>query len=168
MAIVLYSTAALGLLLICFSGLVIRDILLSIPLLLLLGYCGYWLFWLPTVMVTKDGTTIVNPVRTISVPWQALRSLETKYSMTLLTESGKYSAWAAPSPGPMSRKSAETEVVQAVRASWAAARKENNSAPPAGTETPVGAVVQSRVNWLQLGVALGLIAATAFCFLLVR
>lgn len=161
MAIVLYSVAGAGLLLAIFSGLVLRDILLSIPVLALVAYCGYWLFWFPVVTVSEQDVTVVNPGRTVTVPWADLRSIGTKYSLTLETTAGKCSAWAAPAPSAVSRKSPDTEAVLSVRAAWTAAKAARTNP---GTDAPV----RSTINWLQLAIPLGLIAVVVLTALFVR
>jgi len=73
--------------------------LLGIPLALAVAFAGYWLFWFPKVMLDDDGVTLVNPVRTIAVPWAALVTVETKFALKLVTPARSYTAWAAPAPG---------------------------------------------------------------------
>ncbi|MDQ6752777.1 MAG: PH domain-containing protein [Actinomycetota bacterium] len=71
----------------------------AIPLALAVAFAGYWLFWFPKVRLDDDGVTLVNPVRTVSVPWAALITVDTKFALKLLTPAGAYTAWAAPAPG---------------------------------------------------------------------
>jgi hypothetical protein len=74
-------------------------VLRALPLAIALGLLAWLVFWHPRVEVTDDGVTMVNPLRTVTVPWAALINVETQYSMTLVTPSGRYRAWAAPGPG---------------------------------------------------------------------
>jgi len=68
-------------------------------LALVAGLC-WATFWRPCVAVSDAGVRIVNVFRTIDVPWPALRTVDTKWAVTLVTEYGRrYTAWAAPSPG---------------------------------------------------------------------
>lgn len=60
---------------------------------------GWVLGWQPRVDVREDGVLLVNPWRTITVPWEALVQVTTRYALTLVTPHGRYSAWAAPAPG---------------------------------------------------------------------
>lgn len=61
---------------------------------------GTWLaFGRPHVTVHDDGVTLVNPLRTVEVPWAALIDVSTQFALTLRTPRGKYAAWAAPGPG---------------------------------------------------------------------
>ena len=57
------------------------------------------LYWHPEVAVGDRGVRLVNPTRTIDVPWPALESVDTKWALTLVTVWGKHRAWAAPAPG---------------------------------------------------------------------
>jgi len=74
-------------------------VLRALPLALGLGLLAWLAFWHPRVEVTDDGVVLVNPFRTITVPWAALIHVETQYSLTLVTPAGRYRAWAAPGPG---------------------------------------------------------------------
>jgi hypothetical protein len=67
--------------------------------LLFVAYLGWLLFWRPAVIVSDTGVTLENPFRLVEVPWEALVQVDTRYSLTLITPRGKYSAWAAPAPG---------------------------------------------------------------------
>lgn len=73
----------------------------SLPVGLTVAFFGYWLFWYPVVQVGLDGVTVRNPMRTIAVAWPALVTVDTKYALTLVTENGKYTAWAAPAPSAL-------------------------------------------------------------------
>lgn len=74
-------------------------VLRALPLAIALGLLAWLVFWHPRVDVTGDGVTLVNPLRTVTVPWAALINVETQYSLTLVTPTGRYRAWAAPGPG---------------------------------------------------------------------
>lgn len=69
------------------------------PALALVGVLGVVMFWLPSLTVGPEGITVRNVLRTIEVPWSAVRLVDTKYSLVLETAEGKVTAWAAPSPG---------------------------------------------------------------------
>ena len=71
----------------------------SVLPLVLVGYVAWLLFWYPKVVVEAAGVRLVNPLRTLLVPWDAVIHVDTKYSMTLVTPTRRYSAWAAPAPG---------------------------------------------------------------------
>lgn len=63
------------------------------------GMWVWWLVWYPVVIVRTEGVAVINPLRRITVPWDALIQVETKYALTLITPQRKVSAWAAPAPG---------------------------------------------------------------------
>jgi hypothetical protein len=69
------------------------------PWLGIVGLLAWALYWRPAVFVTDAGVRLVNPLRTIDVPWPALEAIETKWALTLVTAWGRYRAWAAPAPG---------------------------------------------------------------------
>ena len=70
-----------------------------LPAALGLGVVAWLVFWHPAVVVDDDGITLVNPLRTVHVPWAALIQVQTQYALTLHTPNGRYRAWAAPGPG---------------------------------------------------------------------
>jgi hypothetical protein len=59
-----------------------------------------WVFVVsPKVVYTSKGIEIHNPFQTIKVGWLNTVDFVTKYSFTVVTETGRYSAWGAPAPG---------------------------------------------------------------------
>lgn len=54
--------------------------------------------WRPLVEVSDGGVRVVNPLRTVHVPWPALTGVATRWSLTLRTTAGVVSAFAAPAP----------------------------------------------------------------------
>lgn len=54
--------------------------------------------WRPLVEVSDGGVRVVNPLRTVHVPWPALTRVDTRWSLTLHTTGGVVSAFAAPGP----------------------------------------------------------------------
>lgn len=75
------------------------------------GYCAYLLWVRPKVVIDDDAVAFVNPFTDVSIPWEAIINVETKYSLTVQTPARKYGAWAAPAPGATSslRESRRTE-----------------------------------------------------------
>lgn len=95
-----------GMLVLCAVGLVgvtredgWQDGLRWAPFLALVAGLGWAMFWHPRVVVDFEGVTMVNVVRTITVPWPAIVEVDTRWGLTLVTVSGRYRAWAAPAPG---------------------------------------------------------------------
>ena len=87
------------------------SLLVSWPLLAI-AYLTWWLAWYPAVVIGDDGVVLRNPVRTTSVPWGALATVDTKYALTLITPRGKYTSWAAPAPGMFGVHRARADHVQ--------------------------------------------------------
>ncbi|HEY0258813.1 MAG TPA: PH domain-containing protein [Lacisediminihabitans sp.] len=69
-----------------------------VPELFVAGFV-YVLLWRPGVKIDDEAVTLVNVLRTISVPWPALIDVDTRFSLSLRTPNASYSAWAAPAPG---------------------------------------------------------------------
>jgi hypothetical protein len=113
-AILLWVLAALGLVVTVvqtgFGGL-----RFAAPLVLM-AFVGWALFWRPAVVVSDAGVELVNPVRRIGVPWEALAFVDTKYALTLGTGGARYSAWAAPAPGVWGARNARPEHVSGLPA----------------------------------------------------
>lgn len=76
-----------------------EDALRAAPFLALVVTVCWALFWRPCVVVDDSGVEIVNVLRTTKVPWPAIRAVDTKWSLTLITAYGRLTAWAAPAPG---------------------------------------------------------------------
>lgn len=107
LAIALWVLAALGLVVtIVQAGL---PGLRYIAPLALMAWIAWALFWRPAVVVSDAGVELVNPVRRIGVPWEALAFVDTKYALTLGTGAGRFTAWAAPGPGAMGARRARPE-----------------------------------------------------------
>jgi hypothetical protein len=77
--------------------------------LALMAWVAWALFWRPAVVVSDAGVELVNPVRRIGVPGEALAFVDTKYALTLGTGAGRFTAWAAPGPGAMGARRARPE-----------------------------------------------------------
>ncbi|NUP75840.1 MAG: PH domain-containing protein [Sinomonas sp.] len=107
LAILLWALAAFGLVVtIAQSG---PAGLRFISPLALMAYAGWALFWRPAVVVSNSGVELVNPLRRVAVPWEALAFVDTKYALTLVTGSGRFTAWAAPAPGVLGARHARPE-----------------------------------------------------------
>ncbi len=55
--------------------------------------------WRPLLIIGDDEIRIVNPLREVRIPWNALVHVDTKFALTLFTPGKKYEVWIAPSPG---------------------------------------------------------------------
>jgi len=66
-------------------------------LALIAGTC-WALFWRPELIVDDGLITLVNPFRTVELPWPSIQRVDTKWALTLYTAYGTYAAWANPAP----------------------------------------------------------------------
>jgi hypothetical protein len=107
LAVLLWALAALGLVVTVAQG-GLPGLRFVAPLALM-AYVGWALFWRPAVVVSDAGVELVNPVRRIGVPWDALAYVDTKYALTLGTGQGRFTAWAAPAPGALGARRARPE-----------------------------------------------------------
>ena len=84
---------------------------MMVPWLLLVSGAVWAMFWNPRVVVDDGGVHLVNPLRTIDVPWPAIQNVDTKWALTLITAYGRFTAWAAPAPGGLAtaRKMTRTD-----------------------------------------------------------
>lgn len=59
----------------------------------------------PKIELFDEGIRITNPLKQISVGWDKVESIDTKYTMSIRVAGKTIYAWAAPAPGPhQSRK----------------------------------------------------------------
>lgn len=72
------------------------------PWLLLFAGMVWALYWKPVIEVRNDGARLVNIVRTIDIPWQGVTAVDTTWSLTFVTDAGRFTAWAAPAPSAVS------------------------------------------------------------------
>ena len=77
----------------------LSDLARVLPWLALVAGACWAVFWRPRVEVSDGGVRIVNVTRTIDVPWPAVRNIETKWALKLVTAYGSFTAWAAPASG---------------------------------------------------------------------
>lgn len=68
------------------------------PLLALIAGFGWAAYWRPAVVVHEHGVDLVQVLSTVSVPWESIHAVDTRWALTLQTERGNYAAWAAPAP----------------------------------------------------------------------
>lgn len=67
--------------------------------LALLNLLTWEALWRPVLVLTNDGIEVMNPFRTIGIPWPALVNVDTKFALTLFTPGRRFEVWIAPSPG---------------------------------------------------------------------
>ena len=62
--------------------------LLVLPWLALVAGGCWALFWRPHVVVEDSGVRLVNPFRTVVLPWPSIHAVDTKLALTLMTAYG--------------------------------------------------------------------------------
>jgi hypothetical protein len=62
------------------------------------SFFAWLLFWNPSIQVTESEIVVNNIFRFTTLNWSSIRRIDTKYSLTLETDSGIVRAWAAPAP----------------------------------------------------------------------
>ncbi len=92
LAVLLWMLAALVAVLTAAGG---SSGLTGLPVALAVAFAGCWLFWFPSVTFDDDAVTLINPARTVRVPWAALIGTETRFALRLVTPGGSYAAFAA-------------------------------------------------------------------------
>lgn len=66
---------------------------------LALAALGYALYWRPRLEVHADEVRVVNPLRTVSIPWSRIVDVRTRFAVTIATDQGAHSCFALPSAG---------------------------------------------------------------------
>lgn len=100
-----------------FSGFIVQTLfyggdIITTATICVAGIIGaYLLFLKPYLMIFDEGIKIVNPTKEITVSWDLVEEIETRYTMSLLINGVTYYAWAAPAPsGRHSRKMHRTDL----------------------------------------------------------
>lgn len=106
-------------------------------------------YWFPQVAVREHEIEVRNVFATFHVPWAAIRRIDTKWSLTLLTDAAKVTAWASPAPG---RHATLWMTRGEVRGPRESARAAGGSIRPGDSlESESGAVAHViRTHWEQL------------------
>lgn len=61
---------------------------------------GYSLYWRPRMEIRGHGVRIINPLRTVDIPWAQIIDVRTRFTVTVIAEAGSYSCFALPAAGP--------------------------------------------------------------------
>lgn len=101
-----------------FAGFIIQTIVYGGNLVTTAAICSagiisaYLLFLKPYVLIFDEGIKIVNPTKEITVTWDLVEEIETKYSMSIQIRGESFYAWAAPAPsGRHSRRMHSTDLL---------------------------------------------------------
>lgn len=131
-------------------------------LLLAIAACAWVLYLHPRVDLLPGGIRLVNPLRTLVLPWSAVTALDMRLGVTLVdTDGGKATAWALPSSGRRTRRTSATtgkvtpEHPEAVSAVLEAFRASRSAGAPGDTPEAPRAEGPSRTSaWNVREVAL--------------
>jgi len=76
----------------------ISVVLTKVWIYIWFGFFAWLLFWNPSIKVSESEIVVDNIFRFTTLNWSSIRRIDTKYSLTLETDSGVVRAWAAPAP----------------------------------------------------------------------
>jgi hypothetical protein len=91
-------------LIVFFTGFIIQSAIYGGDIALTTLICSagiisaYLLFLRPYVLIFDEGIKIVNPTKEITVTWDLVDQIDTKYSMSISVGDQIFHAWAAPAP----------------------------------------------------------------------
>lgn len=105
--------------------------------------------WAPLLRIEEHAITVRNVLRTHAVPWAAVQRFDTKWALTLFTESGAITVWAAPAPSRHAAASASAGDVRLVSGT-ALPRGEALRPGDVPTTASGGAAFLVRRHWNQL------------------
>ncbi|MDE0545728.1 PH domain-containing protein [Microbacterium sp. C7(2022)] len=71
----------------------------ALPMLGLLAFAAWAAYWRPSVRIDDDAVSVENIFRTITVPYGNIQRIDTRFALTLFTETQRVTAWSAPAPG---------------------------------------------------------------------
>lgn len=60
---------------------------------------GLALYWRPRLEIRPEEVRLVNPVRTVSIPWERIVDVRTRFAVTIAVEDRTYSSFALPASG---------------------------------------------------------------------
>lgn len=63
------------------------------------GALAFTLYWRPRLEIHEGGVRLVNPVRTVGIPWSRIVDVRTRFAVTVVTDRGSHSSFALPSAG---------------------------------------------------------------------
>lgn len=61
---------------------------------------GHALYWRPRLETHEHGVVLVNPLRTVEIPWARIVDVRTRFTVTVVTDTGSHSCFALPAAGP--------------------------------------------------------------------
>jgi cell division protein FtsW (lipid II flippase) len=61
---------------------------------------GTYLAWIrPKLVIGQDAVLVVNPLKTVSIPYKEIIDFETKWALSIVHAKGRTTAWVAPASG---------------------------------------------------------------------
>lgn len=66
---------------------------------LFIGLLLHSLLIRPVVRVSDEGVEVVNPLQDVTLPWECIDRIDTKWGLTIFSGQRKVQAWSAPAPG---------------------------------------------------------------------
>lgn len=75
------------------------DRLAALPTFAYVAALAWAFLWRPHLVVDDEGATVVNPVVTVRVPYDALIEVSTRWALTLRTPHRSVAVFCAPQPG---------------------------------------------------------------------
>lgn len=80
-----------------------REVLRYAGPVLAVAWVAWFGYWRPRVVIDDDGLTLHNVVRTVHVPWAAVREVHSRYGLRVETPQDSYGAWAVAAPAGRER-----------------------------------------------------------------
>lgn len=94
----------------------VRDLLRFAGPVLAVAWVAWFGYWRPRVVVDDEGVTLRNVLRSVHVPWIAVREVHGRYGLRVDTPDASYDAWAVAAPAGRARlRGGDTEASLMVR-----------------------------------------------------
>lgn len=84
----------------------VSSVLALVAFPLTIAAFAWAVLWRPFVQVEADHVVVANVLRTITVPYPLIESMETRWGLRLLTADGAVDAWGAPARSAFARRRA--------------------------------------------------------------
>lgn len=93
-----------------------RDLLRFAGPVLAVAWVAWFGYWRPRVVLDDEGLIMRNVLRTVHVPWSAVREVHSRYGLRVDTADASYNAWAVAAPAGRDRlRGGDTEASLMVR-----------------------------------------------------
>jgi hypothetical protein len=89
-----------------------KDIAITFAATAIFASFIYFVIHRPSLLIGDEGVIIQNPIRRFEFGWEEILEIETQYSLTFYTKSGKVSAWAALAPGRYHQRTVQSAEVK--------------------------------------------------------